>query len=254
MIKVVILGSGNVAQHLYTALSTQKLVDIVQCYNRKGVSLHPDQNNDNIIKDLSALVIADVYILAISDDAIEDVSVNLPFSDRLVVHTSGSVPMNTIKNTNRKGVFYPLQTLSKNTLVDYTKIPFCIEAQEKDDTLLLKKLASFLSPKVYEISSEQRNVLHVSAVFVNNFTNYMFTIGNDICDKHGVPFEILHPLIQETAQKIQKITPEKVQTGPAIRNDTETIKRHKNILTDTTHKKIYETLTRFIQSKYGKKL
>ncbi|WP_109300129.1 Rossmann-like and DUF2520 domain-containing protein [Aquimarina sp. AU474] len=254
MIKVVILGGGNVAQHLYTALSSQKLVDIVQCYNRKGITLHPDQNNNKIVTDLNKIVLANIYILAVSDDAIEEISTNLPFQNRFVVHTSGSVPMSTIKDTNRKGVFYPLQTFSKNTTVDFTKIPFCIEAESKDDKQLLKKLASFLSPKVYEISSEQRNILHVSAVFVNNFTNYLFSVGNDICDEHEIPFEILHPLIQETAQKIQKIIPDKAQTGPAIRNDLETIQRHLNILTDNTQKEIYQTLTRSIQSKYGKKL
>ncbi len=254
MIRVVILGAGNVAQHLYTAFYTKKSVTIVQCYNRKGVRLHPDQQKNSIINDLDKLIEADIYILAISDDAIAEISSILPFKNRLVVHTSGSVPMSYIAKNNKKGVFYPLQTFSKDIPVDYKDVPFCIEAEEKKDLKLLKELASILSEKVYQISSNQRNILHVAAVFVNNFTNHLIAVGNDICNEHDVPFEILHPLIQETTQKITQISAKQAQTGPAIRNDSKTIERHLKMLTDNSQKEIYQILTKAIQSKYGKKL
>ncbi len=254
MIKVILLGAGNVAQHLYTALHKQSAVEVVQCYNRKGVRLHPDQKKDSVINNLNQLEVADIYILAIRDDAIESVSANLPFTNRLVVHTSGSVPMDTISGSNHKGVFYPLQTFSKDKTVNFNTIPFCLEAENEKDLGLLKKMGATLSQKLYEISSEQRNALHVAAVFVNNFTNYLFSVGNDICTENAIPFEILHPLIIETANKIKTIPPGQAQTGPAIRNDHKTLDRHFGFLSDTTQKELYQTLTKAIQSKYGKKL
>ncbi len=254
MIRVVILGAGNVAQHLYAAFMNQKSIEVIQCYNRKGRLLHPDQKESSVIKDITTLQEADVYILAVRDDAIKKVSSQLPFQNRLVVHTSGSVPIDMLGNLNRKGVFYPVQTFSKDKDVDFDNVPFCVEARKEDDLHLLKNLAKSLSEKVFEISSEQRNILHVSAVFVNNFTNYLFSIGNDICKKYNVPFEILHPLLLETAKKAIKMSPDQAQTGPAIRKDNQTIERHLQIISDPLQKEIYQTLTRAIQSKYGKKL
>lgn len=254
MIRVVILGSGNVAQHLYSAFSKVKSVQIVQCYNRKGVSLRPDQKKETITTSLSALKEADIYILAVSDNAIEEMSKQLPFKNRFVIHTSGSTPMNAINTANRSGVLYPLQTLSKEKSVDFSNVPFCIEVAQENDTILLKNLATTLSEKIYSISSEQRNTLHVAAVFVNNFANYMFSIGQEICEENNIPFEILHPLIQETTEKISEINPEQAQTGPAIRNDSKTIERHLKILAYTSNQEIYKMLTKAIQIKYGKKL
>ncbi len=254
MIRIVILGAGNIAQHLYSAFRKQNSVAIVQCYNRRGLSLHPDQEKNTITDDIKLLKEADLYILAVSDDAIGEISEKLPFENRFVVHTSGSVPMQALDNSNQKGVFYPLQSFSKDKKVDFSTIPICIETDQEKNVMILEKLATTLSQKVYKISSEQRNILHVSAVFVNNFTNYLFSVGNDICKENNIPFEILHPLLLETAQKAIEIDPNKAQTGPAIRNDYETIARHLKILSNTSHKEAYKALTKAIQSKYGKKL
>ncbi len=254
MIRVVLLGAGNVAKHLYTALNNQSLVTVVQCYNRKGQKLHEDQNEEAITQNIEELAVADVYILAISDDAITEVSSNLPFQNRLVVHTSGSAPMTAINSKNNRGVFYPLQTFSKDKTVDFSTIPFCLEAEREEDFDLLQNIGGSLTEKLYKISSEQRNALHVAAVMVNNFTNYLFSLGNDICNENNIPFEILHPLMKETTAKITTMNPDAAQTGPAIRNDLKTIERHLNFLSDTVQKDIYQTLTKAIQSKYGKKL
>ena len=254
MITIVILGAGNVAKHLYAAFLKQKSVEVVQCYNRKGIPLHNDQKEDTITKDLNNLKQADIYILAISDDAIGHVSKSLPFRNRLVAHTSGSVPIHAIDHRNDRGVFYPLQTFSDSTVIDFGSVPFCIEAERNQDAVILKKLATTLSQHIYDISSEQRNILHVAAVFVNNFTNYMFSVGNEICLNHKIPFEILHPLIQETAKKAITIQPDNAQTGPAIRNDQQTIERHLDILKNNSQKELYKMLTKAIQSKHGKKL
>ncbi|KAA1246364.1 Rossmann-like and DUF2520 domain-containing protein [Aquimarina sp. RZ0] len=254
MIRIVIIGAGNVARHLYTAFHTSGLVKIVQCYNRQGIIINNHQQTIPVTDNINNLAEADIYIIAISDDAIESVAKHMLFKDRLVVHTSGSVPMKILNDNNRKGVFYPLQTLSATKRIDYTTIPFCIEAEEKKDIVLLQKLATTLSPKVYEISSDQRKVLHVAAVFVNNFTNYMFSMGNEICSEHNIPFEILHPLISETAKKILEIPPQAAQTGPAKRNDQNTIHSHLDILKDDSKKELYKLLTKAIQLTYGKEL
>lgn len=254
MIRVILLGAGNVAQHLYKAFYKQPAITIVQCYNRKGVRLHPDQNENNVTKNIASIKEADIYIMAVSDDAIKTLSNQLPFTNRLVVHTSGSVPMIAINNSNRQGVFYPLQTFTSDKAVNFAKIPICIEGDQEKDLFLIERLALLLSKKTYQISSAQRNILHVSAVFVNNFTNHLFSIGNDICKENNIPFEILHPLLQETAKKALKINPNKAQTGPAVRNDTKTIARHLKLLSDPSQQEIYQTLTKAIQSKYGKKL
>jgi len=255
MIRISILGAGKVARHLYAAFNNTMLAKVVQCYNRKGEKLHSNQKSSTITNDLNLLKEADVYILAISDDAIEEISKKLPFQKQFVVHTSGSVPISSIYHTNRRGVFYPLQTFSKDRKINFSNIPFCLEAENKTDLLLLNNLANTLSQKTYTLSSDQRSVLHVAAVFINNFTNYLFSIGNDICSENDIPFEILHPLIQETAKKIVEIGPDDAQTGPAVRNDKTTINRHLTLLnTDSGKKELYKILTEAIRSKYGKKL
>ena len=255
MTKIVIIGSGNVASHLFTALRDIDDLDIVQCYNRRGLALSTEENAIHlVVSDIKQLTDANLFIMAISDDAIAEVSSEIPEGDHLVVHTSGSVSINSINNKHRKGVFYPLQSISKDKDVDFTKVPFCLEAEHIEDLNLIKRIAFSLSPKVYEISSEQRKILHVAAVFANNFSNYMFTIAKEECDQYNIPFEILHPLIIETAEKALTLPPEKSQTGPAIRNDLKTIERHLNQIADAEHKKVYKVITEAIQNKYGKKL
>lgn len=247
MIKVSILGSGNVATHLISAFLKADAVDLVQVYSRSIKSAHL-KKDVSAVDNLQDLIPVDVTIIAISDDAIFDFSKKLN-TKGIVAHTSGSVAMNDLNNQSSKGVFYPLQTFSKDKSVDFSKIPICIEAENIDDLKLLKKLAISISDKVYEINSEQRKKLHLAAVFVNNFTNHLYYIGNEICDEYKVPFEILHPLIKETADKIQKISPKNAQTGPAKRNDIKTIEKHLAQLS-SQEKEIYTVLTNSISKTY----
>jgi len=132
--------------------------------------------------------------------------------------------------------------------VNFQNIPLCLETNNENDWNELKALASQMSEKVYKISSEQRRSLHVAAVFVSNFTNHMYTIGNEICEENKVPFEVLHPLIEETAAKIKTLPPLKAQTGPAIRHDEVTLKTHQDFLKNETYKNIYKTITESIQN------
>ena len=234
MNKVVIIGNGNVAHHLYDAFLKAPNIEVSKINSRK----------------FSKLPKANVYIIAVADDAIAEVSSKIT-NNTLVVHTSGSVSLSNLKNKGHKGVFYMLQSFSKNTSVDFSEIPFCLEAQNQDDLKLLETLATSIGKKVYHINSEQRKRLHIAAVFVNNFTNHLYKIAYDICEKNQVPFEILYPLIKETAAKIEKITPQKAQTGPAIRNDLQTIDNHLTLL-EKHQQEIYTLLTASIQ--HGKKL
>ena len=229
MISVVVIGKGNVGTHLYNAFLKAESVSVVQINSRK----------------LNDIPQADVTIIAVSDDAIAKVSSKIKNS--FIVHTSGSVAIDALKSSNRKGVFYMLQTFSKNKKINFSEVPFCLEAENESDYFLLKKLAKSIGKKVFSISSEQRKALHVAAVFVNNFTNHLYKIGNDICEDNNVPFEILQPLIQETSKKIKTISPIDAQTGPAIRNDKKTIKKHLDLL-DKNQQKIYKLLTKSIQN------
>lgn len=253
MISISIIGSGNVAQHLIQAILKSDQLQLVQVFARTKESVSHLVPADAITSEITKLKLADLYIISVSDDAIPGISNSLSFKNQLVVHTSGSVSINDLNDSNRKAVLYPLQTLSKNKAIDFTKVPLCIEAQNESDLELLNEVAKNLSRQVYQIDSVQRKSLHVAAVFVSNFANHMYAIGNDICNEHQIPFEILKPLIAETAQKIDLLSPSEAQTGPARRNDTTTINKHLAILSDANQREIYKLLTKSIID-HGKKL
>jgi predicted short-subunit dehydrogenase-like oxidoreductase (DUF2520 family) len=253
MIRVVIIGSGNVAQHLIKAFAKSDNIDVIQAFSRNKESLISLLDSSKITTDLNALIDADLYIISVSDNAIAEVSHQLNIEKKLVVHTSGSVDIIDLDEKNRKGVFYPLQTFSKNKDVNFDTILICLEAENNEDYKLLETVAKSISNQVFNINSNQRKALHVSAVFVNNFVNHLYKIGNDICNENNIPFEILQPLILETANKITLLSPNEAQTGPAKRNDTQTINTHLQFLTDENQKEIYKILTKSIIDN-GKKL
>jgi predicted short-subunit dehydrogenase-like oxidoreductase (DUF2520 family) len=248
---MVILGAGNLAQHLYTAFQTTAQATVVQVYNRSEKALRYFKEVPTTTS-LKTLLEADVYVIAVADDAIAKIANKLPFTDRLVVHTSGSASMHVLPKKNRRGVLYPLQTFTKGTTVDFSTIPFCLETSLKEDFATLKMLTACLGSPSYRISSEQRRALHVSAVFVNNFSNHLYRIAHEICEANNVPFDILKPLIQETAHKINVLTPYMAQTGPAKRGDEKTINDHLEKLDKKIHKEIYTLLTQSIAKTYGR--
>ena len=252
MIKTVILGAGNVATHLFKAFNASETVTVAQWYNRNLKSISKYKNSVSITDDLSELVDADVYILAVSDDAIEALSVALPFENRLVVHTSGSSSLYTADKKHKRGVFYPLQTFSKDAPVDFKDVPLCIEALKKEDLPLLKALATAIGSQSHKVNSDQRQALHLAAVFVNNFTNQLYRVAHEITESQGAEFDILKPLIKETATKIESLSPYLAQTGPALRRDKKTIKRHLKQLENEHHKDIYNLLTKSIQKTHGR--
>ena len=234
MISVAVIGKGNVGFHLYQELSKSEVLNVINLNSRESHDLFD----------------FDVAIIAVSDDAITEVSQRIQCP--LIVHTSGNTHINVLQSSSRKGVFYPLQSFSKEKEVDFSKIPMCLEATSDEDFLLLEKLAEELKSTSYRISSEQRRYMHVAAVFANNFTNHLYQIAFDLCENQQIPADILLPLIEETAQKVKLLSPQEAQTGPAIRNDQETIKKHLHLLSDS-QQELYKLITRSIQ-KYGNKL
>jgi len=244
MISITIIGYGNVGQHLHNALQNASGVGVQQIYNRSFIkNLNTPQTQN-----LSDIVEADVCIIAIPDNLIGDFSAKLPFQNKLVVHTSGGANIDALSKNNRRGVFYPLQTFSRNTEVNFSNIPICVEAESNDDVTLLKKLGHSISEKVNKISSEEREHLHVAAVFVNNFTNHLYHIAETITTTHKLDFNLLKPLLTETANKIKNRSPSQVQTGPAMRNDSKTIEKHLKLLEGSDYKELYKQLTNSIKS------
>ncbi len=254
MINTIIIGAGNVATHLYQAIQNAEGVTVSQWYNRNLKPLKAHKNETDITDDISSLKIADVYVIAISDDAISELSEKLPFSDRLVIHTSGSTSLHSLNSKNNRGVFYPLQTFTKDAQIDFSEIPFCIEIEHKSDLEVLRKLAISIGSKHYKVNSDQRAALHLAAIFVNNFVNQLYRIGQEITESKSVEFDILKPLIKETALKLETLSPYLAQTGPAKRNDKKTIKKHLRALKNDSHKAIYELMTKSIIETHGKKL
>lgn len=253
MISVVLLGAGNVATHLYKAFKNSESIHLTQWYNRSFSAISSYANAVDITDDLTQLKEADIYILAVSDDSIAELSQILPFKNRLVAHTSGSVSMHDLDKKNQIAVFYPVQTFSKDADLEFSEIPICIEVYEKHNLQLLKNLAIGLGCKPYKLNTEQRQTLHLSAVFVNNFTNQLYRIAHEISDIENIEFDILKPLILETAKKVQNISPYMAQTGPAKRNDKKTIKRHLKQLEREDHKAIYKLLTASIKKTHGQR-
>lgn len=250
MIKVVLFGSGNVAQHLLIAFQQSAKVEVLQVVVRDKNKAELSISANRITDQFEHIPQADIYLLAVSDAALPELSAKLPFTNCLVAHTSGSVALSALDPKNRRAVFYPLQTFSKSRSVEYSRVPVCLEWENMQDQAILTELAHCLSPNCYTIDSTQRKALHVAAVFVNNFVNHLYHIGEELCEEHQLPFDILKPLIAETTEKAQHLSPRLGQTGPAIRNDHITLDTHLALLNQENQQALYRLLTHSIQQTY----
>ena len=254
MLSIVLTGTGNVAQQLFTAMHNKKGVKIIQVIGRDKKKLTPFKNCPETTTDYEHISDADIYIIAVNDGSISTVAQHLKNKSGLVVHTSGTMPLSALPASVRRGVFYPLQTISKERKVDFSEVPICIEAESSEDYKMLEELAGSISDHIQIMSSNQRKLVHLAAVFVNNFTNHLYLIGSDICNEAGISFNILKPLILETAKKATEMSVLKAQTGPAMRHDQTTIDQHLDLLKKESHKNIYSVLSNSIQKTHGKKL
>lgn len=252
MITTVIIGFGNVGQHLLHAFRKSKEVKVLQVCSPSLKEGHIGKTQS--IRKLSDVTMADVYLFAVRDDLITQLSGELPVENKLLVHTSGTISMEALSGKNRKGVFYPLQSFSKDAKLDFKKIPICLEAETTKDRELLQKMAMAISKKVVGMTSEERKRMHLAAVWVNNFSNHMYHLASDYLTEHHLDFELLKPLILETAKKIQSMSPKDAQTGPAKRKDSITMASHLALLEDPMEKEIYQLLTASIQKKFNQNL
>jgi len=248
--QIVLIGSGNVAFHLAKAFSEAQ-IPISQIFGRNTTELQKISEQFSIPFSTETLADADLYIISVSDSSIAEVSSLIKNENALVTHTSGSVSREALSGNYRKSVFYPLQTFSKSKNLDYSKIPFFIDAENENDEEILKNLASKISKNVMLANDEKRKYIHLTAVFACNFVNHLFARAKEISDSQGIPFDYFLPLIDETTQKIHELEPKLAQTGPAIRNDEKVLKLHESLLTDEEKLKIYKTLNESIKKMYS---
>jgi predicted short-subunit dehydrogenase-like oxidoreductase (DUF2520 family) len=232
---VAMIGRGRVATHMSKALL--KAGHGVVSVNSRTLEELPQD--------------ADVYIIAVKDSALQDVIrqlTNLLKTKNdapLIVHTAGSMPLSVFEGyAENGGVFYPMQTFSMEREVDFREIPLFIEGKDKR----IRELAESISEHVYELSSDDRKYLHLAAVFACNFTNHCYTLAAEVLEKKGLPFDVMLPLVDETARKVHELHPHEAQTGPAVRGD-ENVMNAQAALLEGRNKEIYELLSKSIQER-----
>jgi len=244
--KVVILGSGNVATVLGRKIRAAGHA-IVQVTGRNETavrSLAEELHAAPNIRPGGVDHSADIYLAALSDKALHELHQWLKLNKKMIVHTAASVSKDVLAGVSKNyGVLYPLQTLRKEQ-PNLPDIPFLVDGNTADDLALVQDFAYSLSEKVEVADDAYRLKIHVAAVLVSNFTNHLYTLASDFCTQKGVAFSMLQPLIEETAQRLRSLTPQESQTGPAIRHDDATIARHLDMLQDHPElEKIYELFT-----------
>ncbi len=252
------VGAGNLATCLGVALKSAGLCpEAVWSRSERSAHALATRLGCAATADMDSLPDAGIVVTAVSDDALPEVAkrVAARYPDSIVVHTAGSVSIDVWKGTHarRFGVFYPMQTFSKGKDVNFSKVGIFVEGNSEEVCRQLELLARRLSPLVYRITGEQRAYLHIAAVFACNFTNAMCSIAAELLEKQGLPFEIMLPLIDETAAKLHLLQPREAQTGPAHRRDATIIGRQSNMLADDK-KEIYDLVTRYIVNKACKNM
>lgn len=237
--KITLIGAGNLATNLGKALRKAGHA-IVQVYSRTRQSA--DQLAERLgataTTDLAAVTAdAEVYVIAVKDSVlpavIKELSQVEPLAGKTFLHTAGSVPMSVFEGCFRNyGVLYPMQTFSKDKEVEFSEIPIFVEGSNDGVTARTRQLAESVSQRVEECSSEQRRMLHLSAVFVCNFVNHCYALSAKLLERHGLSFDVMLPLIDETARKVHTMHPAEAQTGPAARNDTNVMDAQMKLLSD----------------------
>jgi predicted short-subunit dehydrogenase-like oxidoreductase (DUF2520 family) len=251
-ISVVLLGGGNVAIQFAKNLLSHPFAELVQIYARDLSQLEVLKDETKKTDSLDDLVSADIYIFAISDNSINEVSSHPFFQDKFVVHTSGATAVRELV-PHKNGVLYPPFSLSKELDVRFKDQDFFIESQSAEQLELLQNIVEGFGAKSHLVNSEQRLSFHTAAVFVNNFTNHLYALGMDLAKSADIPNEFMEDLLLKGVQKSLLIGADKAQTGPAIRGDSQTMKLHLANL-DENKKNIYKILSESIQKRYDKKL
>ncbi len=250
---IVIIGSGNIAwcygQQL--RLNGHVVQQVISRQEAHAQALGEMLNAAYTTDLLSINMEADVYLLAVSDDALAGLNDELRLGRRMVAHTAGAVPLSAISRiSTHTGVVYPLQSIRKENK-NYPEIPIIIEASNDETLRRLQSLAQSISPKVSVVDSAQRLQFHLAAVLANNFTNHLVTLSKTFCQDHGLDFGLLQPIIRETFDRLERFGPEHVQTGPALRGDQHTLALHESLLEDNPPlKAVYQVLSASIAEFY----
>lgn len=251
--QVVIMGSGNTATVLSKLLLANGFqISQVVSRNIKHAETLANELNCSASDFLSPIdENADIYLIAVSDKGIHEVVNSIPKNNKLILHTAGSVSINVLENaSNQFGVLYPLQSLRKE-IDDIPEIPFLVDGNNQEVVEMIMQIGKKISNQVAFANDEMRLKLHLSAVMVNNFTNHLYTMAADYCKKEQLEFDLLKPLIFETANRLKNVHPNDVQTGPAIRNDSDTIEQHEKLLENYPElKALYIYFTKQIASFY----
>lgn len=250
------IGAGNLGTQLAKAFQN-KGFRITQVYSRSEQSAKKLSESVSAKFTTSIIEIdkdADIYFVALKDAVVNEVLSQIHFGNKLLVHCSGSLPLSTLKNFSKNtGVFYPLQTFSKNRNISFGEIPVFIESNSLQNEELLIQIGKEISNSVSVLNSEKRKILHISAVFACNFVNYFYSVASDILKSKDIPFDVLRPLILETAMKVQKMDPEDAQTGPAVRFDENLINDHLNELHEfSDYRQLYKSISKSIFEHYKK--
>ena len=251
--RICLIGAGNLATQLGIAL-LEKGHQIAQVWSRTSKSaagLALKLKCEYTIEISSITSDADIYIIAVNDNAIETLLSMRFWGNTLIVHTAGSIPMDILaSHATNFGVFYPFQTFTAEKKIDFNTIPVCIEANTPKNLEILNQLAQSVSRDIRIMDSNQRQQIHLAAVFVCNFVNHFYIIGEELLREKGIGFEILKPLILETATKVISRSPVSAQTGPAIREDRNIIDKHLKLLdTHPDLKNLYALISeRIIQT------
>ena len=248
--RITIIGSGNVATHLAAAFKNAGH-NIMQVYSRDvhNASLLAYHVKAEAIDNMEQInPETELFVIAVKDDAIESLVSILAKYQKLTVHTSGATDIEVLlKYTQNAGIFYPLQTFSKTREVNFNTVPLCIEGATEQITSQLNVLAYTITQNVYRINSAERKTLHLAAVFACNFPNYLYYLSQQLLADQKLSFDLLRPLILETAEKVQEHLPASVQTGPAVRNDEKTMNAHLQLLHENPElQQLYKLLSQGI--------
>jgi len=256
-LKVFIIGSGNVASHLSKALKANG-ISVSGIFSRnendgRTIAYKIDTQWYGKLKSIPKD--SNIYLICVSDGAIQEIVSQLPKSikkSKIIAHTSGSISIKeSLIECKNGGVFYPLQTFTKDKRISYKSIPFCINGTNKKTIRILAELGNSISESVQTINDNQRKIIHLSAVMINNFVNHLIYVSEDLLLKENVDPEILQPLLLETIQKQINLGPFDAQTGPARRLDAQTLASHLDLLAQNKpYKAMYMAISKSIQKTY----
>ncbi|MFY0644727.1 MAG: DUF2520 domain-containing protein [Bacteroidia bacterium] len=250
--KITFIGSGNVAWNLAHALDMDghMILRVLSRNADHAKELASKFGSYHGIIDNQSLSDSDIVFVSINDDAYDEVISNLNIPPQVMVcHTSGPIPLEVLEPYAQDvGVFYPLQSLNKNRIKDFRDVPLLIEASNASTEKKLYALADRISNKVSITSSESRMKYHLAAVFANNFTNLMYSLAQDYLESNNLEFDLLKPIIYETALKLRDDLPKNLQTGPAKRNDLKVLEKHKAMLKDGLQLEVYEHLSQILMT------